>query len=291
MNVLFHGARPLALLTLLACTLAGAEVPASSLPESAIPTQSAPTDRVPDAAATNSPTANPVSETNTLSSNTLSSAALTPSRFERDGTRNRRSDRRRDRSDSAASEDSSGASTNSPAVGTDFASFGIIPDRNIFNVNRSSRSSRATREAPTKTIQVDTFALVGAMSYAKGDFAFFDGSNSDFRKVLKPGDSIGGFRLKSIGLNSVQLDDAGKSLELAIGSHFRREEQGEWRLVAETAPPSASSSSSGRERSASDASGGTSGQGETKTASADSGGDANDILQRLMKKREQEMGK
>ncbi len=286
MNVFLHGARSLACLVLLACTLAGAEVPASSLPETTLPTNGTSASPLTEATATASPNASPTSETNALGS-----ATNTSSRSDRDGSRSRRSDRRRDRSDSSSSEAALGTSTNSPAVGTDFASFGIIPERNIFNVNRSSRSGRLTREAPTKTIQVDTFALVGAMSYAKGDFAFFDGSNSDFRKVLKPGDSIGGFRLKSIGLNSVQLDDASKSIELAIGSHFRREEQGEWRLVAEAAPSTSSSSSSRRERSESESSGAASSQDGTKTGSTDSGGDANDILQRLMKKREQEMGK
>ena len=286
MNDFFHGARPLAFIALLASYLAVAEVPVSPLPEAALPTNSTPADPLPEAAATNIPAATPDNPTNTVTQATNS-----PSRSDREGSRSRRSDRRRDRSESTASEPASGASTNTPSIGTDFASFGVIPERNIFNMNRSSRSARSTREPPPKTIQIDTFALVGAMSYAKGDFAFFDGSNSDFRKVLKPGDSIGGFRLKSVGLNSVQLDAAGKSIELAIGSHFRREEQGEWRLVAENAPATASSSSSGRERSESDASDGASGQDETKTASTDSGGVASDILQRLMKKREQEMGK
>ena len=32
---------------------------------------------------------------------------------------------------------------------------------------------------------VDSFSFVGTMSYAKGTFAFFDGTSPDFRKVLE----------------------------------------------------------------------------------------------------------
>src|SRR4030095_1989792 len=53
---------------------------------------------------------------------------------------------------------------------SDYASFKIIHERNIFNANRSRR-----REGPgerTRPAKVETFSLVGTMSYAKGDFAF-----------------------------------------------------------------------------------------------------------------------
>jgi len=284
MNDFFRGIRSFALIAFLASSFAGAQVPASSLPAGILETNTAPL-----TPASESTTSHRLTGTSTPSTNTLGDTANVPSRSDRDSSRSRRSDRRRDRSAVASPDDPSITSTNLPSNGTEFAAFRIIPDRNIFNVNRSSRSGRPTGETATNTVQVDTFALVGAMSYAKGDFAFFDGSNSDFRKVLKPGDSIAGFQLKSIGFNSVQLDETGKSLQLAIGSHLRREDQGEWRLVAESAP--ATSSSGSGERSASESSGSASGGGETKTASADSGGNADDILQRLMKKREQELGK
>ena len=166
-------------------------------------------------------------------------------RSERDSGRSRRSDRRRDRGDNGGSASASTTSTNGAATareGTDFESFQLIPDRNIFNPNRSARASRTNREPPPRETRVDTLALVGSMSYTKGDFAFFDGSSSEFRRVLKAGDSIAGFQLRSIGRNSVQLESAGKTQELAIGSHFRREEAGEWQLVplAANAPSPAS---------------------------------------------------
>lgn len=209
---------------------------------------------------------------------------------DRDAGRSSRSERRRDRTERSSTAATSSSSPSAAGNGTDYPSFQIIPERNIFNVNRSSRASRAARESEPKPVKVDTLALVGSMSYPKGDFAFFDGSSSDFRRVIKAGDSIAGFQLRSIGRNSVQLESAGKTVELAIGSHLRREEEGEWRVVAETAPSSNASSSGSSRRSRSDGESTNSGAStSTAQASESSGGSADDILQRLMKKRETEL--
>ena len=72
----------------------------------------------------------------------------------------------------------------------DYQSFKIITDRNIFDPNRSSRSSRRTEEA--KPARVESFALVGTMSYENGTYAFFDGTGSSYRKAIKTGDTIAG---------------------------------------------------------------------------------------------------
>lgn len=276
------GLRLVAAAALLASLLASADLTASAPPPGAPETNAAPS--MAPSSTTNTPVSDAIAPSNPLPDSPDSSS--TPPRAEREGNRSRRTDRRRDRDDSSANVSSS--STNLPAHGSDLASFQIIPERNIFNVNRSSRANRAASRAPTpKPTQVDTVALVGAMSYAKGDFAFFDGSSSDFRKALKPGDAIAGFQIRSIGQQSVQLEASGRSLELPIGSHLRREDDGEWRLVSEKAPePSSaygSGSRSGSETNPDNAS-------ATPAGSADAAaGDANDVLMRLMKKREQEL--
>src|SRR5512138_710704 len=76
--------------------------------------------------------------------------------------------------------------TNRPA-GRDYRDFQVVADRNIFNQHRYARSTSGRREV-RRTVQADYVALVGIMSYEKGPFAFFDGSFSDARKVLKLGD-------------------------------------------------------------------------------------------------------
>jgi hypothetical protein len=90
--------------------------------------------------------------------------------------------------------------TNAPAL--DYSSFKIIADRNIFNLNRSARSARGGGGARKQT-KVETISLVGTLFSEKGRLAFFDSSSSQYKKVLKPADTIAGFKIKDIALNHV----------------------------------------------------------------------------------------
>jgi hypothetical protein len=291
----------------LAALLVMLATPTTPAPASATPPQSTTTAATPlSSPATNTPPASPdpdspkpqstLPDTDSAAPGT-NSAVNTPSRADRNPERSRRTDRRRDRGDSGRNTADTPETTATASNGTDYDSFRLIPDRNIFNVNRSGGMSRVDREPPRRETRVDTFALVGSMSYPKGDFAFFDGSSSEFRRVLKTGDTIAGFTVQTIAPDNVQLAAGEKSLNLAMGSHLRREEQGEWTLVAEAAPQTGSSSSSsgrpgrpsslGSERGSPGASA-TTNSGATPSSDA-AGGSADDVLQRLMKKREQEM--
>jgi prepilin-type processing-associated H-X9-DG protein len=156
----------------------------------------------------------------------------------------------------------------------DYAAFKIVPERNIFNPNRTARGANVpkTEEKPAK---VDSFALVGTMSYEKGNFAFFDGSSAEFRKVLSPTNSIAGYTLREVGENSVKLEKDGKTTELVIGQQLKRQNEGDWTISAATsysAPSSSESSSS------------------TKS-DASSSATESDVLKRLREKREKESGK
>src|SRR4051794_18547376 len=82
----------------------------------------------------------------------------------------------------AAAEETNSVST------LDLRSFRIISERNIFNPNRSARSPRGETPRAQRAPKIDTFALVGTLSYEKGRFAFFDGSSSGFKKTLKAAD-------------------------------------------------------------------------------------------------------
>jgi hypothetical protein len=157
--------------------------------------------------------------------------------------------------------------------GQDLASFKVISDRNIFNMNRSPRSSgrRRVEDAP-KPVRIDTFSLVGTLSSDKGHFAFFDGSNSDLQKVLKVDDSIGGGKIAQIDNNAVKLEFKGKEIELKMGEQLRRQDEGEWQVSTQTESYPTSSSS-------------------TTNQSEPSSGAESDILKRLMQQREQEINK
>jgi hypothetical protein len=162
----------------------------------------------------------------------------------------------------------SSAQTNAPSR-TDYSSYRIIIERNIFNPNRTGRYIRSNSPTP-RASRVDTFSLVGTIAYEKGMFAFFDSSSPDFRKILEPAGEIAGYTVKEISPKSVKLEAAGKTLEIKIGGQMRREDNKPWELIAQTEwTPIAPSDSA-------------------TTASNDSSLEANDVLKKLMQKREQE---
>jgi hypothetical protein len=70
------------------------------------------------------------------------------------------------------------------------------------------------------------------MSYGKGPMAFFDGSRSDYRKVLKTNDSVAGFKVTSIDSSSVKLASNTNEIEMQLGMQLAREDEGEWKLSA-----------------------------------------------------------
>ncbi len=154
------------------------------------------------------------------------------------------------------------ASTNAPAAApaaapanpTDISAFKIISDRNIFNPNRYTRTVR-TNDRPrvvTPQSHVEHVALVGTMTYQKGQLAFFDGTSSDVRKPLKVSDTVAGYRLVAIYPDRVKLGVGASHFDLAVGKELRRADGGNWSIADQpesTASYSSSSSSSSSERS------------------------------------------
>ncbi len=150
--------------------------------------------------------------------------------------------------------------SNSPAAPAseasplDYSSFKIITERNIFNPRRSARyAPRSESRETTRSVKTDSLVLLGTMSYEKGPFAFFDGTGSDYSKVVKRDDTIAGFRIIDIQSGFVKLNSATNEIQLPVGMQLRREEGGEWQVAARPEPTVASSyrsgSSSGRNRS------------------------------------------
>jgi len=163
------------------------------------------------------------------------------------------------------------AQSTNPVARLDYQTFKIITDRNIFDPNRSSRATRRT-EGP-RPAKIESFALVGTMSYENGTYAFFDGSGSSYRKGVKAGETIAGFKIADISANSVKLQTNGHEIELNVGMQMKKQDEGEWQL-------------SGRAESF-----GTSSPATTATEKTDGapGGDESDVLKKLMQKREQEL--
>jgi len=131
-------------------------------------------------------------------------------------------------SESRSTSGSSVAAAAAPATsaGAQFEPFRIVVERNIFNPNRTGRT-RATEEAAPK---VDQIALVGTMESEQGRVAFFDGSEPAFQKVLRVGESVGGFAVKEITPTGVALTGGEKEVALKVNQQLRRVEGGEWRV-------------------------------------------------------------
>lgn len=162
--------------------------------------------------------------------------------------------------------------------GLDFNSFKIVSERNIFNPNRfPSRGSRTQ----TRAVKVDSFTLLGTMSYEKGRFAFFDGSSYEYHKTLKPADTIAGYRIAEVGSYGVKLLAASNQvINLSIGMQMRRMDGGPWGLLSH-AEPIASNSGSGSNGS------GTPAQipSDVAAKAATMSGADGDALKRLMMRR------
>jgi hypothetical protein len=183
------------------------------------------------------------------------------------------------------------AQSNSVPGPTDYAAFSrFIAERNIFDPSRyphNSRDTHRTNYRPRVSRAAPLFTLVGTMSYEKGMFAFFDGNQSDLRKVLYPSDSntIAGFAVTGVALGRVTLQSADKKqmVELKIGDGMRLEEN-RWQRVAKDEMPSIASVATAETSAADD----TSSNAEANSTPP-SAGEENDILKKLMQQREQEL--
>lgn len=159
----------------------------------------------------------------------------------------------------------------------------LIADRNIFDPERQPRTpGSAPRPVVKPQVKADApeFGLVGIMDYSRGRFAFFDGNASEYRKALQKNASIGGHTVTGITGSSVTLAQGtnAKPVELHVGARLRKNNDGAWELAAgggSAFSPKSSTSETTGDASSSGASSGNAGEDE--------------VLKRLLKKREQEM--
>jgi len=165
-------------------------------------------------------------------------------------------------------------STNDSST-SDFSSFQVIVDRNIFNPDRYGRQPRIRHES----YGVPTFSLAGTMSYRKGMFAFFDGTSGEYRKALQQGGKIAGYTVEKISFDGVQLQSSGITIGMKVGSAMRLE-GGAWQLSAP---------GDWGEMGTTDSTTGNGAVQETSETSTNlpSSGEESDALKRLMERRKQ----
>lgn len=172
---------------------------------------------------------------------------------------------------------------------TTYDAFAIIHERNIFDPNRSAhrQPSPDDHPEPVAAAPVETFALVGTMSYAKGTFAFFSGSTPDYQKVLRREDEIAGFRIADIAADAVTLATSNDTVVVRVGSGLQHDRTAGWMPASgEIAAPQlepegeavASSPQSADQPAA-----------QPSQPARDSAEGDSEVLKKLMQKREQEL--
>src|SRR5262249_18489409 len=98
--------------------------------------------------------------------------------------------------------------------------------------------------------------------------AFFDGTSSDYKKAVKPDETIAGYKVTGISADAVKLAQGTNVLELAVGTQMRRRDDGAWEKSA---------------RSESSTSSTTNPTNESTPTGAES-----DIIKKMMMRREKE---
>jgi hypothetical protein len=136
----------------------------------------------------------------------------------------------------AAESNEAPAVASSAPTGLNESAFSIISERNIFNSKRTGSVLGRTQSRRT----VEDFALTGTMDYGKGKYAVFEGSSTEFTKVLQPNGFIAGYKVVEIQPNSVKLELTGQITELPIGTGMRREDRGPWKFTEVVTLPGSS---------------------------------------------------
>jgi hypothetical protein len=196
--------------------------------------------------------------------------ATEPATPEPDG-RSRRLYRQRNRSRGSSQYNGSNGSapsgTNNGPASLDYSAFRMVAEKNIFDPNRRQR---ADYRPPSRT--ADSFTLVGTMSYEKGAFAFFDGTRSDYRKAVRPDEVIAGYKVVGVSPDAVRLLHGTNVVQLNVGTQMRQREDGSWQQTSGASAYAATSTS----------------QPSSPSTEAPSNGPENDVLKRLMQRRERE---
>ena len=183
------------------------------------------------------------------------------------------------------------AETNQPAVLDSKALARRVSERNIFDPDRQPRTRGESRPIPKPVVTVAADApemgLVGVMTFPKGTFAFFDGNAAEYRKTLQVQALIAGHTLTAITPQSVTLSESnGPPVLLKVGQRLRKDAEGVWKLAA-GGTGEAFTRSSRSVGAGSGAASSSSSSSATSTTEDPPGSD--EILKRLLKKREQEM--
>jgi hypothetical protein len=179
--------------------------------------------------------------------------------------------------------------------GDGFSEFKLIRSRNIFDPNR--RAPRNT-ERRTDSRRPDSFTLTGTMVTDTKTLAFFSGTRSEYSRVIPVGSSVGPFKVKTIAAAQVELERDGKVLTLPMGRTLQLENaSGASAPEVVDTPPPTEAPPEGSGPSDAPPTGSISSAAPPGSPVAPSNGssappgDKNEVLRRMMERRQKEMSK
>lgn len=181
----------------------------------------------------------------------------------------------------AVARDQAAPATPAPAAAKGFDAFGLVKTRNVFDPNRRAMRTESTTEKRDRTTRPSWFMLTGTMVTDGKTLAFFSGSRSEFSKVIPAGESVAGYKLLVVTPAQVELEHGGKSMTMGVGHRLQLE--GMTDEVAASEPGPGAPPPPGAPDSATPPS--------PAGAAPAAGGDKNEIMRRLMERRQKEMSK
>jgi hypothetical protein len=173
-----------------------------------------------------------------------------------------------------------------------YNAFRTVRSRNIFDPQRRAMRTESTTTTVVTTARRPSFiALTGAMVTDDRALAFFSGSPSDYNKVLRAGESIADFKVATVNPKGVELARDGKTIALNVGQQIPLEGANAGVPTAMSFESNAAPPSGSNAFSSSSAGSGSSSSSSPGAPSNSVGGDKNEILRRMMERREKEGSK
>ena len=171
-----------------------------------------------------------------------------------------------------------------------YDAYRLVRTRNIFDPNRRAPriESAPTRRESTPTNRPHYLKLTGTMVTETKTLAFFSGSKSEYSRVLSLGDSIADGKVTAITAQQVELQREGKPVILVVGGaplSLDGTPIDPSALEAEQHPPDTSRTSATPPSPSPD---GAAPAAPTAPAAST---DKNEVLRRMLERRQQEMSK
>ena len=168
-----------------------------------------------------------------------------------------------------------------------FDAFRLMRTKNMFDPNRRparTETASARTTAPVRENKSSTLTLTGTMVTEGKILAFFGGTRADYSKVLSVGGTIADCKITAIKATEVEMERGGKPGTLAVGHQLQIDGAPSDVPAAETTAAAPAAPGAPPADSAAPATVGP-------TAGPAPSNDKNDVLRRMMERREKEMNK